>query len=170
MAAPDRYKPSNGPTFSVKLEAGDSVKRGDFVLIDADGYAVIGGDTASLESTIGIATEDADNSDGADGDVSVEVDIGGAVVLCTHSAGSQAQTNMNGRVHVDGPNAVDVYANVTNKNLAGVIIGVPSATTVWVHVIPAWMAPIARVMAGLADSASTNPTEAQYNLMLAAWR
>lgn len=170
MAAPNRYIPSMGPYRKVKLHANTVVKVGDFLFVDADGFGIIGGDTASMESTIGIAREDGDNTGGSDGDVEVEVDMGGAHVLCTHTAGSQAQTNMNGRVHVDGANAVDVYANVTNKNLAGTIVGVPSATTVWVAVIPAWFAPIARVMAGLADSASTNPSEAQYNLMLAAWR
>lgn len=170
MAAPDRYKPSNGPTFSVLLEAGDTVKAGDIVLIDANGHAVIGGDTASMILVPGIAVEDGDNSSGEDGDVSIEVDIGGALVLCTHTAGSLTAANIGDRVHVDGANAVDAYANVTNKNLLGTIIGVPSATTCWVHVIPAYLAATCRVMAGLADSASTNPSEAQYNAMLAAWR
>lgn len=170
MAAPDRYKPSNGPIITVKLHADTVVKTGDFIFIDADGYGIAGGDTASMESTIGVVVTDGDNTGGNDGDVEVAVDIGGAVVLCTHTAGSQAITNMNNRVHVDGPNAVDVYANVTNKNLAGVIVGVPSATTVWVALIPACLQPTARIMAGLADSAATNPSEAQYNAMLAAWR
>lgn len=170
MAAPNRYKPSNGPTFSAKLHADTVVKVGDIMFIDADGFGIIGGDTASMVGVIGIVTEDGDNTGGNDGDVSVEVDIGGALVLCTHTAGSQTVANMFDKVHVDGANAVDVYANVTNKNLLGVIVGVPSATTVWVHVIPAYLAPTVQVMCDLADSASTNPSEAQYNAMLAAWR
>lgn len=170
MAAPNRYKPSNGPTMTAKLHAGTNVKVGDIMFIDADGFGIIGGDTNGMVGVIGIVAQDGDNTGGSDGDVSVEVDIGGALVLCTHTAGSQTVANMFDKVHVDGANAVDLYANVTNKNLLGVIVGVPSATTVWVHVIPAYLAATARVMAGLADSAPTNPSEAQYNAMLAAWR
>lgn len=169
MAAPDRYKPSNGPVIPYKAAAGASWKAGDIVLQLATGYATVGGDTASCDGFIGIAAEDCDNTNGSAGDLSVNVDVGGAYVQCTHTAGSLAITNQGLTVYVDGANACDSYAGVTNKNAMGKVQSVVSATEVWVKCFTPDVAVIHAGMSALAASASTNPSEAQYNAFLAIW-
>lgn len=168
MAGPDRYKPSNGPTFPHKVYQAVAFKRGDIVIQRTDGYVILGADAAS-DGFIGIAAEDCDNSEGASGDLSVEVDVGGALIKCTHTAGSLAITNKGLTVYADGANAVDSYAGVTNYNPIGKVYQVVSATEVWVQCFTPPIAHIHALMSALAASAATNPSEAQYNTMLAIW-
>lgn len=169
MAGPDRYKPSNGPVIPVQAYQAVSWKRGDLVLRRTDGYATVATDASGIDCCLGVAAEDCDNSAGASGALNVEVDMGGAFIRATHTAGSLAITDSGITVYADGANAVDSYAGVTNKTAVGKIIAVPGAADVWVECFRPSFAHIHALMSALAASASTNPSEAQYNTFLAIW-
>ena len=66
----------------------------------------------------------------------VRVDIGGAQVKVTHTAGGQAQTNVGDQVFVDGAQAVDLTGGMTDQVPAGHIAEIASATVVWVQLKP----------------------------------
>ena len=126
MALEDTYKPSGGPIVPLKgLTASAKGQAGDFVIVlnpGTTGTYKQGADTASAHYA-GIATKDFDQ---AAGDTEVEADIGGAIVECTHSGGSQDAAKRGNPVFIDGPNSVAASGNV----YAGRIYEIVSATRV----------------------------------------
>ena len=134
------YRPSGGPIkdFLVENNAATDIKVGDLVMILPSGYAYSGAvDDADPETTgavlAGVALEDATYVDATS---KVRVDIGGAQVKVTHTAGSQAQTNVGDQVFVDGAQAVDLTGGMTDQVPAGHIVELVSATVVWVQLKP----------------------------------
>lgn len=121
----------SGKKWSFPIAASTKIYAGALVALNADGYLIRATDTAAT-FFLGVATATVDNTSGNDGDLSVEVDIGGAMVLVTHTGGSLAAANKGDAVFADGDDAVDTYANATNKKRVGTIIEAPSATTCWV--------------------------------------
>lgn len=61
-----------GVDISIPVDDGDTIYAGAMVSVNAAGYAVAAGDTAST-LFVGIAREQADNSAGQDGDINVTV-------------------------------------------------------------------------------------------------
>lgn len=130
----------NGPfkDFLIENNAATDIKVGDLVMILPSGYAYSGAvDDSDPETTgsvlAGVAMEDANY---ANGDRKVRVDIGGAQVKVTHTAGSQAQTNVGDPVFVDGAQAVDLTGGMIDQVPAGHIAELVSATVVWVKLTP----------------------------------
>lgn len=153
------YVPS-GMTLKFPVDAADVIYRGALVGLDADGYVRIGADASGL-LLLGVAVDEVSNSAGADGDVSVEVDIGGALIELTHTAGSQAQANVGDMVYMDGDDACDVIGNVTNITPIGRIVKITSATKVWVQLFPhanAYKGLIAADITALTDSTTGSAT------------
>lgn len=134
------YRPSGGTIkdFLVENNAATDIKAGDLVMILPSGYAYSGAvDDADPETTAavlaGVALEDATYVDATS---KVRVDIGGAQVKVTHTAGGQAQTNVGDQVFVDGAQAVDLTGGMTDQVPAGHIAEIASATVVWVQLKP----------------------------------
>ena len=124
-----------GPLIRIPVEAGETIYKGGLVAIDADGYLMPAADTSG-HIWVGVASEAADNSAGADGAVDCLVDIGGALINLTHAAGSQTQANVGDEVTVEDDQTVDVAANTTNDIACGRIIKLVSATVVTVKLYP----------------------------------
>lgn len=130
------YRPSGGQIKDILIEnnAATDIHAGDIVMSLPSGYGYSGAvDDNDPETTgarvFGVALEEANYTNGQR---KVRCDIGGAEVLCTHTAGSQAQTNVGDEVFVDGAQAVDVTGGVTDQIKAGLISEIYSATRVWV--------------------------------------
>lgn len=128
------YKPSKGLTWNIPA-AVDIIYRGALTMINAAGYAAPAADTASC-FLAGVALDEVDNSGGSAGDLSVEVDIGGAAIKVTHEDGSMAQANVGDEVVLELDNEVTSAGSGTNDIYAGRIIEIVDATTVWVVLAP----------------------------------
>lgn len=134
------YRPSGGPLVDILLhdDADTDIQVGDLVMALADGYGYSGAvDDADPETTnaelFGVAVEEG----GAYAvGKKVRCDIGGAIVLLTHTAGSQAQADVGDPVFVDGAQAVDLTGGMTDQVPAGHIVAIESATKVWVKLKP----------------------------------
>ena len=134
------YRPSQGPFKDILIEnnAATDIFAGDMVMVLPSGYGYSGAvDDADPETTgavlFGVAVEDANYTNGQR---KVRCDIGGAQVKVTHTAGSQAQTNVGDQVFVDGAQAVDLTGGMTDQVPAGHIAELVSATVVWVKLKP----------------------------------
>lgn len=130
LSAAAPYKPSGGVVEEFELAASTKGYKGGLAALNAAGYAIRATDTAG-SIFLGVFAETIDNT-GSNGDKSIRVDISGASVLVTHSAGSQSIANKGDDVYADGDDAVDTYANATNPMHVGKIQQYVSATKVWV--------------------------------------
>ncbi len=131
----DKNSPkTKGEIITVPVAAATKIFAGGLVAIDANGYLVPASDTAGLK-VIGIADYATDNSQGANGDVSVNVSRG--VVKVDNSAThAVAQVNVGGAVFVE---ADDVVASQsTNSIVAGIVVELAD-DGVWVDVSAAAM-------------------------------
>lgn len=133
------YRPSGGQIKDILMNAGaGTIYPGDLVMCLADGTAYAGAvDDSDPETTgailFGVAVEEKTYAAATD---KIRCDIGGAEVLVTHTAGSQAQTNLGEEVFVDGAQAVDLTGGMTDQVIAGLISEISSATKVWVKLEP----------------------------------
>ena len=130
------YRPSGGMIKDILIEnnAATDIKVGDIVMVLPSGYGYSGAvDDADPETTgsvvFGVALEDGNYANGVR---KVRCDVGGAEVLCTHTTGSLAQTDVGVEVFVDGAQTVDVTGGVTDQVKAGMVSEIYSASKCWV--------------------------------------
>jgi hypothetical protein len=128
---------SLGDLLSMPVAAARRIFAGALVCADADGYAVPAQDAAGLLFA-GVATAQADNTAGADGDVSVVVRRRGRYRLA--SASALDQSALGARLYaVDDQTVADAEA-VANDVLVGVADKVESAGECWVSIDSAVLA------------------------------
>lgn len=73
--APRLTKERDGSRRSLGMEAGTKINQGAIVAVNADGFAVPMSTATTLRG-IGRASDTVDNTGGADGDLSIEIDVG----------------------------------------------------------------------------------------------
>ena len=102
-----------------KVKASTTIYAGAIVAVDASGY-VVPGDDASGQTVVGIAVAQANNSAGASGDISVEVQTG----IFSFNGGGTAPTiaNVGSTVTVETDNEVALAADTTNDIIAGRLV------------------------------------------------
>ena len=128
---------SLGDLLSVPVAASARIFAGSMVCVGTDGYAVPAADTADLLFA-GVATAQADNRSGDDGDVSVVVRRRGRFRFASGS--SLDQTSVGGKVYAVDDQTVALAAGVSNSVAVGVIDKAESASSGWVSIDAAVLA------------------------------
>ena len=105
---------------------------GTMVCTNSAGYAVDGADTAGYKFA-GIAQAGVDNSDGASGDLEVELRRDGAWLF---AASGLTQADVGKRVYLVDNQTVGLLATTTNDVFVGVITEVVSASACYVAIAP----------------------------------
>jgi len=141
---------SLGDLLSIPVAAETRIFAGSLVCSNADGYAVPAADTAGLVFE-GVATAQADNRNGADGDLSVVVRRRGRYRLDCASALDQSA--LSAQVYAEDDQTVAVAGDVDNDVAVGVIDKVEGAGDCWVSIDAA-------VLAGKSWSPATTTTAA----------
>lgn len=104
---------------------------GTMVFADADGYAVPGADTAALEGKfLGIAEDDADNTDGTDGDINVKVEAARPFLMA--KTGTIVQSDIGADLYADDDQTVALAADVTNRAKVGTLMAIEDGMC-WVN-------------------------------------
>ncbi|MCB1216433.1 hypothetical protein KDL44_03520 [bacterium] len=106
------------------------IHKGGLVCADATGYAVPGSDSLG-QTFIGVAIEDADNTDGADGALSVRVMARG--VFSFARGGSITQADLGQPLYIVDDQTVAVVSTVTNDIQAGRLEGF-DGNDVWLRI------------------------------------
>lgn len=104
--------------------------KGAIVCADSTGYAVPGSDSVGY-TFIGVAIEDADNTNGADGDLKVRVM--GRGVFSFAKGGSISQADMGQPLYIVDDQTVAVVSTTTNDVQLGRLEGF-DGTDVWVRI------------------------------------
>jgi len=112
------------------VAASTTVYSGSLVCINTSGYAIPAANTAGYK-LVGIAQEQADNSSGSNGDISVKVKRVGAWSL---TSSGLAITDEGAAVYVSDDQTV---STTPGHVFAGVILDYVSATEAWVDIEPA---------------------------------
>lgn len=141
---------SLGDLLSIPVAAETRIFAGSLVCSNADGYAVPAADTAGLVFE-GVATAQADNRNGADGDLNVVVKRRGRYRLDCASALDQSA--LSAQVYAEDDRTVAVAGDVDNDVAVGVIDKVEGAGDCWVSIDAA-------VLAGKSWSPATTTTAA----------
>ena len=128
---PRQFRGSEGVIKSYPVNGGSRIYAGAIVMIDSDGYARPAAALAANKGCVGIAMEEANNTSGSDGTISVRVQSG--LVLLT--ATSIAQANILAKVYASTDNDVDETQG-TNEPLVGVLEEFVSSTSGWVRIGP----------------------------------
>jgi hypothetical protein len=128
---------SLGDLLSVPVAASTCIFAGSLVCLNASGYAVPAADTAGLLFA-GVATAQADNSGGVDGDLSVVVRRRGRFRF--GSASSLDQSSVGEKAYASDDQTVALAAGVSNSIAAGVIDRVESSSSGWVSIDAAVLA------------------------------
>lgn len=118
-------------TQTYAVAASTQIFHGALVALNASGFLVDGSDTANLK-VVGVALDAADNSSGGDGDLEVEV-YRGAARVATSGASSLVQADVGGDAFILDDNTVVKAAGVTNNIIAGEVLEIEDASTVWVN-------------------------------------
>lgn len=111
------------------VKAGARIYKGSLVCADATGYAVPGADTAGL-IFLGVALEQADNADGANGAKTVRVQTQG--VFSFAKAGSIAQAQSGAALYVYDDQTVALVGTTAQDVLCGRLEAIDGAD-VWVR-------------------------------------
>lgn len=119
---------------SFPVNGGSEIFAGTLVTLDTDGQARAGADTEGF-TFVGVAREGVDNTAGADGDKTVEVEQDGAFLL-TGSGFSAASVGQDVYLIDDATIGLANHASVDEYIKVGTIIEYVSATQVWVKVTP----------------------------------
>ncbi len=112
-----------GPVVPFKVNGGSKIYAGALVAVDAQGYLLPASDTAGLK-VVGIADEQVDNTDGADGDVSCLVVT--EAIAHFKNDGNVAQANVGGDCTVSDDQTVSVAATTVNDIVAGKVVSIES--------------------------------------------
>lgn len=134
LTADKKTEYTEGVEISIPVDDGDKIYAGSLVCVNADGYAVPGADTAGL-IFMGVAREQADNTNGQDGDINVTVRRRGLFKMAFATAISAA--NVGDNVFLADDQTVDLAANVTNDIFCGIIAGYIDTSHAWVDIEPA---------------------------------
>lgn len=134
LAADKALEYTEGVEVGFPVDDGDKIYAGALTCVNADGYAVPGGDTAGL-IFVGVSIEQADNTLGNDGDLIVRVRRRGLIKMELATAITQA--NVGDNVFLAGDDKVDLAGNVTNDIFCGIIAGYIDTTHAWVDIEPA---------------------------------
>jgi len=121
-----------GGLLAIAVEESTTIYAGGGVMVNAAGYAIPAADTASC-IPMGVATTQADNSSGDDGDINVKVWTRGKFVFA-HAAATQA--NVGDSVYWTDDQTVE-DSGATNDVPAGKITAIISATEVEVDITSA---------------------------------
>lgn len=119
---------SVGDVIDMPVAANAVIADRDMVCTNASGYAVPGADAANLICW-GSAEDSVDNTDGANGAVTVRVrlSVQGAVFCYSHSGLTQADVGKS--VTISGPKSVGLASATTNDISAGILVGLTSGGT-----------------------------------------
>lgn len=128
---------SLGDLLSIPVAAATRIFAGSLVCTNGNGHAVPAADTAGLIFE-GVATAQADNRNGSDGDLSVVVRRRGRYKL--DYQGYLSQAAMSARVYAVDDHTVDAVNGVTNDIPVGVIDKVESAGECWASIDAAALA------------------------------
>ena len=138
----------------IDVAASTLIYKKKLVALNSAGDLVPAADSASLGHALGVSYDHYDNSDGDAGDITAEVACGMAYLF--DASGADA-TWLGQLAYVTDENTVAL--SNTNKNIAGVCVGVDSATAVWVWIgppaVPAALAGSSVVTADIAAKAVT---------------
>ncbi len=127
----DRKTPMrDGRMIVIGVAAATLIEAGKLVAVSAAGYAVPAADTAGLK-VMGRAAERVDNTAGAAGDLSVEIDRQAAFLLKISTTSPVAQADIGSNVMVE--DAATVAKDTTNDIVAGKLLGFESGGA-WVEV------------------------------------
>lgn len=119
-----------GDYAAYQVKANAKIFAGSLVCIDSTGYAIPGSDTAGLKF-VGISRGYADNTGGANGDLSVEVWRRGSFEL---AATGMTRGNIGDSVFVVDDQTVGLAATTTNDVPCGKISEYNSATSVYASI------------------------------------
>ena len=128
LSADRKTKYREGIELEYKVAASAKIYAGSLVCLNTSGYAVPGADTASFKF-LGVAREQADNSSGANGDITVRVRRKGVFRLV---ASGMAVTDIGAAVYVSDDQTV--AKSTTNSVACGKIAEFVSATEVGVDI------------------------------------
>ncbi len=155
LAADKALEYTEGVEVGFPVDDGDKIYAGALTCVNADGYAVPGGDTAGL-IFVGVSIEQVDNTLGLDGEKTVRVRRRGLIKMELATAITQA--NVGDNVFLAGDDKVDIAANVTNDIFCGIIAGYIDTTHAWVDIEPAIRQ--ADVAAHIADASGAHDASA----------
>lgn len=116
---------------SIPVEEAVVIYQGALVALNAAGYAIPAAAAANTQFA-GVAVEKADNTDGADGAISVKVARKGMFLLPIN--GSITQANQGDVVFADDDEEVGILGTAANRQKVGVVAKFVSSTTVWVDI------------------------------------
>jgi hypothetical protein len=122
---------SLGDLLSVPVAANTRVFSGSLVCVNSSGYAVPAADSAGLKF-MGVATAQADNRNGANGDLSVIVRRRGRYRL--DYAGTLVQSGLGASVYAVDDHTVDAANGVTDDVLVGSIAKPAGSDQCWVDI------------------------------------
>jgi hypothetical protein len=128
---------SLGDLLSVPVAASTRVFAGSLVCVDANGFAVPADDAAGL-LLAGVATAQADNRTGSDGDLSVVVRRRGRFRFASGSPLDQSSVGQ--KAYAVDDQTVALAAGVSNSVAVGVIDKVESSSSGWVSIDAAVLA------------------------------
>ncbi len=122
---------SLGELLAIPVGAGETIYAGCMVCVDLTGYAVPGADTGNFKFA-GVAEAQADNSDGADGDIEVVVRRRGRF-LFTYD-GYTGPGSLMSLVYISDDSTVDDAAGLSSDILAGILVKREASASVWVEI------------------------------------
>ena len=114
----------------------DVLYMGALIMIDANGYAVAGADTASCKY-VGICVEQCDNSGGSAGDLDVKVETGGMGREVKVALTSVEQADVGAVMYISDDQTVGDKTATTNDCAAGILTELVSASLGWMKCEPA---------------------------------
>lgn len=121
-----------GPSFNritVALKANAKVYKGGLVAVDATGYGIAGASAASL-IVMGIAQATVDNTGGASGAVSVDVEVGD-FKLDNAGTNSVTITSVGSAIYMNDDHTVSTLS--TSQSVAGKCVRLDADGGIWVQ-------------------------------------
>jgi len=146
---------TQGVEFPFPVAAAETIYAGAMVAVNADGYALPGGDASGLIFE-GVAVEQKDNSSGSNGDLDVVLHRRGLFRMTLGNTITQA--NVGDNVFLVDDQTVDLTAYVTYNIYCGVIAGYIDSTHAWIDIEPAIQQ--ADVAAHIADPSAAHAASA----------
>jgi hypothetical protein len=127
----NRYtKHRDGLLTAHPVKTGVHIYKGSLVCADSTGYAVPGADTAGY-TFLGVALEEADNSAGTDGDITVRVQAVG--VFSFAKSGTITQADVGATLYIKDDQTVALAAGATNDIPCG-NLEAPDGGALWVRI------------------------------------
>ena len=128
----DRNTPRReGGTITIGVAAGKLIYAGSLVAIDANGYATPGATSTTLKG-LGRAEKQADNSSGANGDVTVEV-AKGVFQFANDAADPVAASQIGSSCYIVDDQSVAASDGTGTRSVAGTVFDV-DPDGVWVRI------------------------------------